>query len=88
MDPIEGIEDLLNLEEDIPHVTRTHKDIINLPLMLRDFQTALKEVNNNKSPGSNGITPEFYLAFLEVLQHQFYASTMYSMEQGVLTQEQ
>lgn len=81
-------EELPVSQEEIPQVSPSHKYLINTPFTLRDFHLALKELNTNKSPGSDGITPEFYLTFWELLQHQFYESIMYSMEQGSLSQEQ
>ena len=30
---------------------------------------ALKDINNNKSPGNNGLTKEFYLAFCDALEN-------------------
>lgn len=45
-------------------------------------------MNKNKSPGSDGITPEFYLFFWDQLHPLFYESITFSLEQGCLSEEQ
>lgn len=69
-------------------VERIHKDMVRRPFTMQEFHTALKDLSNNKSPGSDGITPEFYITFCDNLQDEFYESTMFSLDQGILTQEQ
>lgn len=86
--PIEEMEDLLHVDTEIPQVTDSHRNIINLPFTPRELHSALKELNHNKSPGSDGITPEFYLAFWDLLHETFYDSIMFSLAQGSLSQEQ
>lgn len=86
--PMEEMEEFIHPEEDLPQISRTHRDMINIPFTLQEFESALKDLNNNKSPGSDGITPELYRAFWNVLQQQFYESAIFSLEQGLLTQEQ
>lgn len=75
-------------QEDIPQVSEAHRYMNNTPFTHRDFHQALKELNTNKSPGTDGLTPKFYLAFWDLLQFQFYDSIIFSMEQGSLSQEQ
>lgn len=74
--------------QDVPQVPDSHRAIANLPFSPRDFHIALKQLNKNKSPGSDGLTPEFYIAFWDVLQDPFYRSISYSLENGILSQEQ
>lgn len=56
-----------------------------LPFTPREMHIALKQVNKNKSPGSDGITPEFYLDFRDILQDSFFQSTICVLrtEQGI-----
>lgn len=54
----------------------------------REFQDALKQLNKNKGPGSDGITPEFYTTFWDILHIPFYESIMFFIDQGLLSQEQ
>lgn len=74
--------------EDLPQISESHRTMANLPFSLRDFHIALKQLNKDKSPGSDGLTPEFYLAFWDILQDAFYHSILYSMQTGILSQEQ
>lgn len=74
--------------EEVPHITKSHRNLINLPFSHRDFFDALKQLNKNKSPGSDGLTPEFYVAFWDLLQNPFYECIMFSIEQGSLSQGQ
>lgn len=85
---LQPMEDLPIMIEDLPQVTEDHRRIINLPFSHQDFHIALKNLNKNKSPGSDGITPEFYLHFWDQLHNLFYESIMLSLEQGFLTDEQ
>lgn len=39
--------------KDVPQVTKVHKDIYNLPFTKRELHSALKELNKNKTPGSD-----------------------------------
>ena len=49
---------------------------------------ALKEMNNNKSPGSDGLTTEFYKLFWNDIKHVFLKSINYSYQTGNLTELQ
>lgn len=85
MQPIEELQ--LPSDESI-QVTESHRNLINLPFTHRCFHDALKDLNHNKSPGSDGITPEFYFQFWDLLHIHFYESMMYSLGHGSLSQEQ
>lgn len=85
---LDPIQDFPLMEEDVPQVTESHRYINDLPFTLREFHSALKQLNKGKSPGSDGITPELYLAFWDILQDPFFDSMMFSLEQGTLSQEQ
>lgn len=64
------------------------KIYINKPFSLQEFKTALQDLNNNKSPGSDGLSVEFYKTFCEHLQSPFYDSIMFALENGQLCKEQ
>lgn len=76
------------LTEDVPQISDLHRLRINHPFSAEEFQEALKSLNRNKSPGSDGITPEFYLAFWQLVKEPFIQSIEYSLEQGTLTDQQ
>ena len=46
---------------------------------------ALRDMNNNKSPGSDGITTEFFKIFWNDLKYFYVNSLNYSFENGCLT---
>ena len=46
---------------------------------------ALRDMNNNKSPGSDGITTEFFKIFWNDLKSHYVKSLNYSFENGSLT---
>ena len=50
--------------------------------------TALKQIQNNKSPGSDGLTAEFYKIFWNEIKHYYIASINSSYDTGNLTQMQ
>ena len=54
----------------------------------REAQTSLKEMNNCKSPGSDGITVEFYKIFWNDLKQYYLDSINYSYAHGSLTELQ
>lgn len=85
LDPV----DLLPLsQDDVPTISDLHRLRINSPFTLPEFYDALKDLNKNKSPGTDGLTPEFYLTFWEDLKDEFMESIEYSIEHGCLTDQQ
>lgn len=85
LDPI----DLIPLSEaDVPVISDLSKLSMNKPFTIQEFHSALKELNKNKTPGTDGITPEFYLTFWDILKGEFMQSIEYSLEHGILTDQQ
>lgn len=85
LDPI----DLIPLSEtDVPTISDLNKRRINRPFTIQEFHEALKELNKNKTPGTDGITPEFYLTFWELLKDDFMRSMEFSLDQGTLSDQQ
>lgn len=75
-------------EEEVPSISELHKLRINRPFTLQEFFEALKDLNKNKAPGTDGITPEFYIAFWESLKTEFFDSMEFSLHHGSLTDQQ
>ena len=57
-------------------------------ITVAECTTALNEMNLNKSPGSDGITVEFYKQFWDILKEHFVKSINYSFNNQSLTELQ
>ncbi|CAM2103851.1 unnamed protein product [Caretta caretta] len=55
------------LWEELPMVSTSDRDRLELPLTLAEFLEALRRMPTNKSPGMDGLTVEFYRVFWDVL---------------------
>ncbi|CAM2112452.1 unnamed protein product [Caretta caretta] len=55
------------LWEELPMVSASDRDRLELPLTLAEFSEALRRMPTNKSPGMDGLTVEFYHVFWDVL---------------------
>ena len=69
----------------IEKLTEIHKDKCEGPLSEYECLLALKDMKNSKSPGSDGLTTEFYKIFWKDLKHHFIRSINYSFENKCLT---
>lgn len=85
---LRNIDDFTVPNTTIPQVADHHRTLVDLPFTKRDFHQALKDLNKNKSPGSDGLSPEFYLSFWDIMEDQFYNSIMFSLENNKMSEEQ
>ena len=60
-----NIENLFLQNKEIKKLSATEKAICDSPLTLFECSRALKGLRNNKSPGCDGLSVEFYNFFLE-----------------------
>ena len=51
----------------LPHISQTEADTLGKDISSDEILDCLKSFKNGKSPGSDGLTKEFYLAFIEIL---------------------
>ena len=65
----EGIDDVMAdfFTNDLPVLSDDDVDLCEGYLTLEEIHTALKMMENNKSPGPDGIPKEFYLTFFDIL---------------------
>ena len=75
-------------QNDIPKLNETEKNLCEETLSLEEGGKALKLLPNNKSPGSDGYTTNFYKFFWPDIKNILYKSYMYSFENDTLTQNQ
>ena len=72
----------------IPELTQTDKDVCDSRLTLTDLTNALKDMANDKSPGVDGFSTNFYKYFWNDLQQPLLDSFLYSFETGMLSDGQ
>ena len=58
------------------------------PVTLEELGFALKQLPNNKSPGSDGFTTEFYKFFWPDLKHIIFENVQYAFEAEILSLDQ
>ncbi|CAM5141800.1 unnamed protein product [Natator depressus] len=72
------------LSEELPTVSASDRDRLELPLTLAEFSEALRRMPTNKSPGMDGLTVEFYRVFWDVLGPDLVTVWAESLQNGVL----
>lgn len=87
-DSLRPIDSLPISEGEVPTLTDDHKRMLELPFTPREFYLALKDLGNNKSLGSDGITKEFYLKFWDLLGEAYFNSISHSISTGSHSPEQ
>jgi len=63
-------------------------EILEVDISLEECKEALDDLPANKTPGSDGLTAEFYKRFWDVLHEMFFESLQYSLLFGELSIEQ
>ncbi|CAM2111685.1 unnamed protein product [Caretta caretta] len=72
------------LWEELPTVSASDRDQLELPLTLAEFSEALRCMPTNKSPSMDGLTVEFYHVFWDVLGPDLVTVWAESLQSGVL----
>lgn len=83
--PLSGI---IQESDSLPQISELSRLFINRPFTKEEFAAALNDLNHNKSPGSDGLSVEFYQKFWPQLQDHFYNSINHALETGQLSEEQ
>ena len=89
----ESKDDKLNLEEfdqhqlrsDFPNLTEVKLRALEGRLSVGELLTVLKKIPNNKSPGSDGFTAEFWKFFINDVEIFLLRSLNYAYENGELS---
>ncbi|CAM2114049.1 unnamed protein product [Caretta caretta] len=71
------------LWEELPTVSASDRDRLELPLTLAEFSEALRRMPTNKSPGMDGLTVEFYRVFWDILSPDLVTTWAESLQSGV-----
>ena len=82
------IEDYFLRNTAIPKLSNDERYFCDQKLQPRDYSTALKNLANNKSPGSDGLTTNFYKFFWPDIRDLLVASYNYTYDNNQLSQEQ
>ncbi|MCG7875526.1 MAG: reverse transcriptase domain-containing protein [Candidatus Thiodiazotropha endolucinida] len=72
-------------DESMNKLEETEKDICDGLLTEEECKSALKDMKNQKSPGSDGLTVEFFKIFWNDIKQYYVNSLNYSYETGSLT---
>ncbi|CAM2094903.1 unnamed protein product [Caretta caretta] len=72
------------LWEELPTVSMSDRDRLELPLTLAEFSEALRCMLTNKSPGMDGLIVEFYCVFWDVLGSDLVTIWAESLQSRVL----
>ena len=75
-------------KENIPQLNERQRERLDQDIMAEELDVALRKMKLNKSPGSDGLTVEFYRAFWEDLSKLLLSSLNYSFNEGSLSKEQ
>ena len=73
---------------DIPKLTDEQRELCEGPLTVSECTAAVKELQNGKSPGSDGLPSEFYKFFWNDIKYLVTDSLNYSLIKGELSIEQ
>ena len=85
---IHKIRGSIFFDDSVKKLDETDKEIGESLITELECAKALKGIQNNKSPGSDGITVEFYVIFLNTIKQNYLSSINYSFEAGSLTELQ
>ncbi len=73
------------LGQETPRLSNVEKENLEGKISEEEILTALKSFQNGKSPGSDGLTPEFYKVFWIDIKHLLVESINYAYEQGQMS---
>lgn len=85
--PVEEIENSVP-DLDLPCLTDEESLLLDAPFTQEELKVALTKLNPNKCPGTDGLPPEFYTHFWDLLAPHLYQSLLFSVEEGALSSEQ
>ena len=73
---------------DTPCLSEEDATMVDRPITKKDIEEILRKMENNKSPGNDGIPKEFYLLFLDYIADYLIECYNTSLEEGELTASQ
>lgn len=86
---LDTLEDLPLASEDVPTISDLLSKLSSdRPFTEEELHTAVKSLNKGKSPGTDGLSPEFYIQFWEEIKAPYMESIQFSIENGSLSEGQ
>ena len=76
------------LFEDIPKLDIDSKESLEQPITLNELTAVIKKIKRRKSPGTDGLTSEFYIFFWNDIKDLVFECFVYSFENNILSIEQ
>ena len=70
---------------DIPSLMPDEKDVCEGMINLNECFNCLRSMSSNKTPGNYGITPEFYITFVDIIKDLLMSAITYTCEVGELS---
>ena len=72
----------------VPKLTDKQKEYLDFPITENELHGALKSLKYGKTPGSDGLTVEFYKLFWQEIRIPVFNSIVYAFESGKMSTEQ
>ena len=72
----------------ISQLSAEHKEFLNKPLSIEELQNSIKNSQNGKSPGNDGLTRKFYIVFWKDISDLVFQSLVDGKEKGFLSPSQ
>jgi hypothetical protein len=85
---LEQAEQYFLTDNDIATIQEQDKNALDHPITLEEIAKAVKDLPNNKTPGSDGLPVEFYKMFWGKIQEIVYESIIYAIEIGEMSMDQ
>ena len=72
----------------LPSLNKSEHEMLQNDLQLEEIAKALKELPNDKTPGMDGFTANFYKFFWPDLKDLLFKSFQYSFQRGIISADQ
>ena len=73
---------------DLPKVSIDQNDTLKKQLTLEELESAIKNSDNGRSPGNDGLPREFYIFFWRNISEPLYKSLLDARDRGSLSASQ
>jgi hypothetical protein len=85
---IQQAEQYFLKDNDVQTIEDEDKQVLDHPITIDELTKAVKELPNNKTPGSDGLPVEFYKMFWGKIQQTVFESIEYAIDKGEMSTDQ